>query len=64
MHKVQNDKLGHLLSVSSLHALTNTAAEVVDTWGLTSLGEAVDYNQLEVVKYFITEHGVDANGEL
>ena len=42
---------------------TNTAAGVVDTWGLTSIGEAVDYNQLEIVKYFITDHGVDVNGE-
>ena len=43
---------------------TNTAAGVVDKWGLTSLGEAVDYNQLEVVKCFITEHGVNVDGEL
>ena len=29
----------------------------------TPLGEAIDRNQLQVVKYLINEQGVDVNGE-
>ena len=43
---------------------TLTPLEVVNWDGRTPLGVAVYYNQLEVVKYMITEHGVDVNGGL
>ena len=45
-----------------LYTLTPLGVENID--GRTPLGYAVYKNQLEVVKYLITEHGVDVNGGL
>ena len=39
-----------------------TSLGVVNDVGRTPLGQAVYYNMLEVVKYIISEHGVDVNG--
>ena len=43
---------------------TLTPLGVVNYDERTPLGDAVYYNNLEVVKYLITEHGVDVNGWL
>ena len=43
---------------------TLTLLGVVNNVGRPPLGEAVYGNRLEVVKYLITEHGVDVNGGL
>ena len=43
---------------------TLTPLGVLNNVGRTPLGDAVYYIQLEVVKYLITEHGVDVNGGL
>ena len=43
---------------------TLTPLGVVNNEGRTPLGEAVYYNKLEVVKYMITELGMDVNGGL
>ena len=44
--------------------LSDSPLGVVDNEVLTQLGRAVVRNRLNIVKYFITEHGVDVNGGL
>ena len=56
-HPVTYHRVDHFL-------YTLTPLGVVNDEGRTPLGEAVYMNKLEVVKYLITEHGVDVNGEL
>ena len=56
-HPVTYHRVDHFL-------YTLTPLGVVNKEGRTPLGEAVYRNKLEVVKYFITEHGVDVNGGL
>ena len=59
-HPVTYHRVDHFL-------YTLTPLGVVNIEGRTPLGEAVYSNQLEVVKvvkYLITEHGVDVNGGL
>ena len=56
-HPVTYHRVDHFL-------YTLTPLGVVNDGGRTPLGDAVYTNQLEVVKYLITEHGVDVNGGL
>ena len=56
-HPVTYHRVDHFL-------YTLTPLGVVDNGGRTPLGVAVCWNKLEVVKYMITEHGVDVNGGL
>ena len=60
MYGIKNQT--HPVTYHRVHILTPLG--VVNNEGRTPLGEAVYWNNLEVVKYLITEHGVDVNGEL